>query len=384
MNIRLAAYLGFVGILFTGCTDNSYVGWVEDWYEFSSQIAVQVALGNPDAGIFSKSGTGEMESLNDFADKNIRVFAFNSDPQTDYSSRGDYLSCLIFGREAWLDGQISYARWKNDKGDNDVIYYPNGAHGYTSYDFFACYLDDLQPVTENAGAHRVSYEVDIDGSRDLMTSIARHPESAVPADSTATPRQDYCFSYYTAQRGIIPIFRMRHNLVRIDFEVKSGYTPEGTHCVRIDSLKLSSFTRGTMTVAAKDSSQLGIVFDETRSRSLLPLRNRKGDRFKPDSLYTLEMGAPAQGRLLDGCMFIAPDTSCDLHLYLSEAAVENGAAQHTMRVITYPGGFLPGNRYKVSLEIFGATRIGVGVELIPWTDGGGFVWDPDPRFRHTT
>lgn len=366
------------GLLIMGCTDESYVGWVEDYYDFQTEIAVQVAVGDPDAGV--TKGSGVKDELNDFAGKNIRVFAFNRDAGTNFSRDNDPLSCLIYGREAYLDGQIAYASWQNAAGESEAIFYPNGEDCYVAYDFYACFLDDLRPSGINATPDKISYEIEIDGARDLMTSVAEHPAPIQPADTTAKEQPDYSFSYYTAQRGIIPVFRMHHDLVRLDFEVKPGYTPGEVRNVHIDSLFVKSVTRGSMTVAAKDTAQIGIVFHEGGTRSALYLCERDGSRFQRDSIRTAATpDRVVPGRYLNGSLFVAPDNSYPLRVSLSEDEVNNGRPQHTDKVIAFDGGFEAGHRYKITMEIFGAAHVDFSVELVDWNDGGNIIWDPDPR-----
>lgn len=379
---RSFTYLLLSGILLlAGCVDESYVGFVEDYWNFRREIGVLVALGDPEQSAPTKS-SGVMDDLGDFTGKFIRVFAYNREPDTSYATEGDPMRCLVRGRDAWLDGESTYARWLNEDGNTDAIYYPNGADSYTSYDFFACFLDDLEPQAEHYGQDEVSYDLVIGGQEDLMVSYASRPSNISQLDST------YSFSYYSARQGIIPIFRMRHALVRIDLIVKPGKTPgEPDHFVHVDSLYVRSRSEAHMIVAAKDTSRMGITFQPDDTYKTFHLPGPDGGHFLDFNVRTMDLPADSEepvDLLYLGSFFLAPDVSYPLHLTMSEDIVRLGAPQHIDKLVAYEGGFLPGNRYRLILEVFGAAKATMSVELQnveleEWAEGGRWHYDEDPR-----
>ena len=72
-------------LLLSGCLDDSYRGTPDNLYGYGSQeIPVVVALGDPTGGI--AKGAGAIDKMEEWAGKQIYVYAFNKNVPNSFSS----------------------------------------------------------------------------------------------------------------------------------------------------------------------------------------------------------------------------------------------------------------------------------------------------------
>lgn len=383
---RLISYLLSAMLLLTSCQDDSYKGAPENLYGYGSQsIPVVVALGDPSGGI--AKGAGAIDNMEQWDGKYIYVYAFNRKDMNSFSSysyaRRD--KCLVdgsvenrnskAGKKARLAADDSYAKWELEEPD---MIYPSGDKSKTSFDFFAYYLDNIEPSysaykrTDNS----VSIDIEIDGSQDIMSSKAELSDGQLRpfTEKDRVSVIENAFSFYTAQRNIAPTFMFKHHLVRLEFEILSCMISERPKRVVVHSLAVKSKFKADFTVADKDGSRLGLAFsDEKKS---MPLREKDGTEMPDDKYFVTS--APDEESLqyrmeLDGNLLVAPDEEYEVVLIMTEE-YENGVVvveRHTAPLtITYPNGFQAGNQYKVKLKIQGVNKVLVYVDIEPWGYGG--------------
>ena len=353
------------------CRDNSYRGEEVDWGEFYYDEPVRVAVGDPHV-----KGSGTVDRLQDFAGKLIYVWAFNMDPETDFTIEDDNLSCLIDCAPALLDGNVSDAVWadKDPDGHSRRFYYPGMENANLRYNFYAAYLDlpaeataIPRPKTVSKTPDSIVVSQDIDGSQDLMFSQADVPT-------------DYAFSYISAAKGIYPVFTMNHALVGLDLYIKQGITPYANTTVTVEGARIESLYRADITVAAKDPAQMAATFRPGATR-WMNLLEADGTPVIPYTFDIIE-GDPADpekialqtSKRLGGSFFLAPQLEYSLRVLM-------GGDEQVDNIIRLPSGasFEAGNKYKVTMTVYGKREAVIEVEPVPWEYAGSFTHDPDEK-----
>lgn len=373
-------------LLLSGCLDDSYRGTPDNLYGYGSQeIPVVVALGDPTGGI--AKGAGAIDKMEEWDGKYIYVYAFNRKALNSFSSysyaRRD--KCLVdgsvedrnskAGKKAKLAANDSYAKWELDEPD---MIYPAGDKTKTSFDFFAYYLDDLEPSytdfvrTDNS----ISINIQIDGTQDIMSSKAELNDDQLRpfTEKDKVSVLENAFSFYTAQRNIAPTFMFKHHLVRLEFEIISGMISERPKRVVVHSLGVKSKYNAAFTVADKDGSKLGLTF--SNAVTLMPMREKDGSAMPDDKYFVTSVpdeSIPQSGMLLSGNLLVAPAEEYEVVMVMTEE-YENGTVvveRHSSPLtVTYPKGFQAGNQYKVKLKIQGVNKVLVYVDVEPWGYGG--------------
>ena len=179
---------------------------------------------------------------------------------------------LGHGRHARLDrNRESFLHWVND----DKIYY-NKTHQQCRYKFFAYYLDDAVDFSKRPDrtSDRVTYDVHIDGTQDLMCGYAVPTESQIEnliksgEKDIVNNIKALAYSTTTGNRDLFPIFQMKHHLTHLKFYVKAGSTngvidTEATN-VEITNISVVAQTKGKFTVAADDETNMRAIFAFTK------------------------------------------------------------------------------------------------------------------------
>lgn len=376
--------LVLAAMIAVACRDDSYRG-----YEvlLERQREVRVAVGDPTI----VRGSGPVDALASLDGKELFVWAFNRDMH-DFRQGEDNLYCLIDGHAAILDGSSSLTTWK---GDDAEYFYPDKEERTRRFDFFAAYLDlDEDVDLEDGGilektVDQVSYKTKLDGRRDIMLAKANMPLN----DDGGI--KDYAFSYISASEGDMPIFTLDHHLTRIDFNVQPGITMGEVEAIRVDSLYMDSHTNAEIVIASTDDSRLGINFDDVHEG--LKLLNDDGTDIDP-SLWNLVMisGDPTdealkeiqkqQCRKYGGSIILSPQEDYLMTVFLSDMEkdtddiyIPREPVPNTIRLRS-GDGFLPGNRYLVTITIYSAHVIITHVQMIPWETSGTFVIDRDADY----
>lgn len=374
---RFTAYLySVLGILLSGCSSGgsmggSFSGVVEDYYESSNPVPVKVFMGNPYQGVNVKS-SGAVDSLSDFAGKNILVYAFSTREKAGYDGSGGNLypeapDCLIDGKKALLNGTDANAVWEDEE---NPVYYPMKEYSKWSYDFFAAYLDDAEVKDKSFSKDDVKYDIRLNGMQDIMSGVA-------------TPPKGYTFCYESARVEVNPIFRMQHHLVKLHFKVKPGITPSAEKLIRVESLTLEARVSAHMPIASKTRQMTPEFYGEKRVLYLSSAQT--GEPVNPvtvktvfdESLFTDDMIADISDA--KDCFLVPPEESYVYTLTLSEAPYVEGDSdpvfaapvshEHTL---TLPSGnpFAAGSAFNITFEVFGLNEVSVYVELTPWTPYG--------------
>ena len=305
----------YPGIEYDGLEDDIGVDYKE------GKVPVYVAVNDPLFEHYTTRGVGAFDDLKDgdttdqkWWEADFRVYAFLRRSFNGYSGDLDYTEkmnpnddnclCLIddngtddsqgHGRKANLHRDEEHTAFLNWK-DGDEIFY-NNTYQYYAYRFFAYYLDDAYDFSKAPTVRskdRISYDFTIDGTQDLMCGYASLTNAQIAeAETFKSGEKDneffadnikaLAFSKATGNRSIHPIFDMQHKLSYLKFKLKAGSVkntdgettvdPEVAN-VRIRNISISVPTKGTMTVAADDTSKVGVTFDESSSKVLyMPIK----------------------------------------------------------------------------------------------------------------
>jgi hypothetical protein len=392
MMLRRLVHICVSVVMLAGCADDSFRGTSDGLYGDDGQsIPVVVALGDPGGGI--AKGAGAIDSIEEWSGGNMYVYAFCKSVQTSYAvtSRKDPLNCLVdaskdvygslAGKKARLDARNAYAEWETE--DQDLVY-PGGGHSRRAFDFFAYYVDDAAVSGVKRTDDAVVVDLEIDGSQDVMSSKAEITERQL----APYPQRDQAlivenrYSFYTAQRNMIPTFVFDHHLVRLEFEIHAGLVTDEHKSVLIHGFEIRSKSKAHFTVAAKDEQKMGLVFDE--EKKYMDLTEEGGKAFY-DGKYTVSLRSSSDvaGEVfkMGDCLLVAPDGEYDAYMTMTEKRSDGSVVisrARTPLTVSYPAGqFKAGNQYKVKLTVYGATRVSASVEMEPWHYGGQIDMDTE-------
>lgn len=352
-----------------GC--HPYLGYEDSHYDLSIPQPIHVFVGNPSAGVDVRSGMGTVDRLAQLNEKNIRVFAMNTREGVRYDREGGSGSApdfLLNGAVGTLSG--SQVNWNS----TSQYYYPNNENYYHTYDFTACYLDDLVPLSTQRTADEIRYEVRIDGWQDLMTSRAQAPAG-------------YNFSYMAARTDVNPIFKMQHQMVKLRFQLKPGFTPGVTKPLQISEFELEASTRGYLTVASRNGE---LAADFSSTPMPLKLINGIDDAgrhtwFESDILYTLSdesQMTPDKIVKMGGenaYLLVPPAQSYDCRFQVNDLIATLPPTDKLTSHLALLSGepFKGGNAYVITFELFGRSLVSVYVDVEEWDKYSGQSLDFD-------
>ena len=406
--MRRRSFIYILGALLclmqVGCYDDSYTGtvFVQDYEDTGIPHEVRITIGSDEEQEASK-GSGVVGSVDKFAGKDFYVYAFNHDIKTSYSTltQTDSLRCLVDGsydepdtkrgRKAVYNPETEHVEW--GAGDSPV-YYPMGENEGHIYDFFAYYLDNIQPEEEDI--HRnddnVVIDIEIDGCQDIMSSKAKPTKrqlSVIKDEREQLYQQKYSYSYYTASHNLNPHFVFTHHLVKLDFKLVPGGTPGMTKDVTVEKIEVLSKTKAEFTVADKyDENRLGLAFKDEKSR--LQLKEHDGSEYIPRLITTYDqVGGITDGIVNDlGSLLVAPDDEYYIYITLGEIQGDIILESKENEVHIFYGKdeenkipFTAGSEYLITMTIYGQMDVRVSTQIGEWDAGGDYEYDYDDVMR---
>lgn len=280
-----------------------------------------------------------------------------------------------------------------DPNDGLPFYYLYENNVYTAYNFYACYLGDEANPAFELSANEIKTAYTIDGSQDLMVAYA---DPAVDADGTDVP-QRYCYSGYSARKGVKPTLKFKHCLTRFDFQVVNCSTTDTQ--IDLKELTIDSYSEGDLIVATLNAGEeTGVVADpESKDDFAVP--------FTPNVEGTPYINLPAKTgddyvTVTLGSVMVTPFEKHTLNLNFRQFVKLDEETQEpiykedlkTSHVITPADVILPdaqdgqkggldafkiGYKYLVTVKVYGLEKIEIYVELQPWENGGSIIVDPD-------
>ena len=406
----------------------------DDDAPLTENIPIVLGFGVSSFDILTR-GSGAVESgtnLEFWKNAKFYVYAFNKNVETDLSVRWSEANediCLLDANRLSEDGGQSSSHGKevrvkvdnsnlmpffpDDKTGSQDIYY-NMKHTDWPYNFFAYYLDDLdltqlQCVREK---NRIYYDVELDGRRDFMSSVAnpKLQEDKYANNPYKQKIMDRAYSAYSASHGLNPVFSFQHHLVRLRFVIcrpeEGGSVPSINESLVVKKVSVKSKVRGRFTVAVNDidaddagKPHVGLSFNREDYASEEAYANSE------DYLYLLkkngeEIGSDGWCRVIDckkyselsaedkkkpsflgkedendnsgASLLLAPATTYSARIFLDEDK-SSDPGHGFVDVDLEPGGgagFVAGGAYVIYLTINSLSDIKPNVEIGEWTPGG--------------
>ena len=447
IGVRQVLWVGLCMLLLCGCSRGTYVGELpeDDDAPLTENIPIVLGFGVSSFDILTR-GSGAVESgtnLEFWKNAKFYVYAFNKNVETDLSVRWSEANediCLLDANRLSEDGGQSSSHGKevrvkvdnsnlmpffpDDKtGSQDIDY--NMKHTDWPYNFFAYYLDDLdltqlQCVREK---NRIYYDVELDGRRDFMSSVAnpKLQEDKYANNPYKQKIMDRAYSAYSASHGLNPVFSFQHHLVRLRFVIcrpeEGGSVPSINESLVVKKVSVKSKVRGRFTVAVNDidaddagKTHVGLSFNREDYASEEAYANSE------DYLYLLkkngeEIGSDGWCRVIDckkyselsaedkkkpsflgkedendnsgASLLLAPATTYSARIFLDEDK-SSDPGHGFVDVDLEPGGgagFVAGGAYVIYLTINSLSDIKPNVEIGEWTPGGETILDPDGEFE---
>ena len=447
IGVRQVLWVGLCMLLLCGCSRGTYVGELpeDDDAPLTENIPIVLGFGVSSFDILTR-GSGAVESgtnLEFWKNAKFYVYAFNKNVETDLSVRWSEANediCLLDANRLSEDGGQSSSHGKevrvkvdnsnlmpffpDDKTGSQDIYY-NMKHTDWPYNFFAYYLDDLdltqlQCVREK---NRIYYDVELDGRRDFMSSVAnpKLQEDKYANNPYKQKIMDRAYSAYSASHGLNPVFSFQHHLVRLRFVIcrpeEGGSVPSINESLVVKKVSVKSKVRGRFTVAVNDidaddagKTHVGLSFNREDYASEEAYANSE------DYLYLLkkngeEIGSDGWCRVIDckkyselsaedkkkpsflgkedendnsgASLLLAPATTYSARIFLDEDK-SSDPGHGFVDVDLEPGGgagFVAGGAYVIYLTINSLSDIKPNVEIGEWTPGGETILDPDGEFE---
>lgn len=447
IGVRQVLWVGLCMLLLCGCSRGTYVGELpeDDDAPLTENIPIVLGFGVSSFDILTR-GSGAVESgtnLEFWKNAKFYVYAFNKNVETDLSVRWSEANediCLLDANRLSEDGGQSSSHGKevrvkvdnsnlmpffpDDKTGSQDIYY-NMKHTDWPYNFFAYYLDDLdltqlQCVREK---NRIYYDVELDGRRDFMSSVAnpKLQEDKYANNPYKQKIMDRAYSAYSASHGLNPVFSFQHHLVRLRFVIcrpeEGGSVPSINESLVVKKVSVKSKVRGRFTVAVNDidaddagKPHVGLSFNREDYASEEAYANSE------DYLYLLkkngeEIGSDGWCRVIDckkyselsaedkkkpsflgkedendnsgASLLLAPATTYSARIFLDEDK-SSDPGHGFVDVDLEPGGgagFVAGGAYVIYLTINSLSDIKPNVEIGEWTPGGETILDPGGEFE---
>jgi len=275
------------------------------------------ALGQPTRGTgpFIVPDTTRSDS-NHYESTRFHVFAFRASPdeqgpltyQPDYRRRSNdptdqKANCLIDGADpnkglaARLDrnrsGRLHFISQERYGMVSDSAVHYNINTGNIGYNFFAYSIDDFEPTDANTirSGDGICYDIDIDGTRDLMYGAAPRitPEVLdylITKDNLQVDEErrnnilnNSYYTNYAAYHGVRPYIKLHHALTRLRFQAFPA--DETCDSVTIENIEVLCHNKAHLWVVRPNTDQIGITFDD--EYNYVPLRE-PAKTSNPDSL----------------------------------------------------------------------------------------------------
>ena len=447
IGVRQVLWVGLCMLLLCGCSRGTYVGELpeDDDAPLTENIPIVLGFGVSSFDILTR-GSGAVESgtnLEFWKNAKFYVYAFNKNVETDLSVRWSEANediCLLDANRLSEDGGQSSSHGKevrvkvdnsnlmpffpDDKTGSQDIYY-NMKHTDWPYNFFAYYLDDLdltqlQCVREK---NRIYYDVELDGRRDFMSSVAnpKLQEDKYANNPYKQKIMDRAYSAYSASHGLNPVFSFQHHLVRLRFVIcrpeEGGSVPSINESLVVKKVSVKSKVRGRFTVAVNDidaddagKTHVGLSFNRedyaseeayANSEDYLCLLKKNGEEIGSDgwcrvidckkySELSAEdkkkpsfLGKEDENDNSGASLLLAPATTYSARIFLDEDK-SSDSGHGFVDVDLEPGGgvgFVAGGAYVIYLTINSLSDIKPNVEIGEWTPGGETILDPDGEFE---
>ncbi len=334
-------------------------------------------------------GTGTVgttdASTNVWNGQTINVLMFQKDAlvfATETTENGDTVN--LFDRNVDLTAPTGANETLAYCSDKSIKYYPpTGA-----FDFWGYHLDGADrsmAVNETDATYEAEFE--IDGTQDLMVAktiltAADTAKLVTGANGeTIAANAGRAFSAFAARRNVHPTLTFEHLLTRLSFNVKGGdasVCEGGTSPIKVTSIQVASKNTGKVVLAYVPSTRTGvelIKFNDTPAWLSVMQADGDGDT-NLDALQAVTPKADNAETTIGEPLLVAPMESYKVRIYLTqEVQTHEGSTATTSKEYTYEtdltnnaGAFVKGTSYKVTVTVWGLSKINITTNLQPWVE----------------
>ena len=293
-----AAAVGMLSACSSSDDFASYDGLKDESREAIKIGVTSVAASVQTRGTGTVGGVSDGETVitpNNWDGQNVNVFMFNKGTlDLACSDINDPTTALY--ENAVMTTPVGAATGEANLADNEYKYYPPAG----AFDFYGYRVDDAADAANAAlNAEGTAYTIDftIDGTQDVMraeTELSADDQAKI-ADNTNTVTEADIYSAKAARQKIQPNLLFNHLLSRFTFQVKGGNenscpkesdTEDNTTAVKVKSIKLTSRTNGTLTIAhlpenaPADGQYIAWAEDEAESEGVTGVTTDEG-KFLP-------------------------------------------------------------------------------------------------------
>lgn len=302
-----------------------------------------------------------------------------------------------------------------ETGAEEIIYY-SAKYTEVGYNFFAYYIDDCPVKNKVRTADRIAFDIDIDGTQDVMCGMAPKLTTVLDANEafnklTETEKSKIRnignYSTYAAHRNINPMVNLTHRLTRLKFKAYAG--DQKASDIVIKAITVKSKTGLKMTAASFNDKQTGLLKHD------IALTLRDGDTYdSPDNwgwcklrgTWTEEGGMPEGIEPVkapdwtgapnnknnvpvgsESGLMVYPATYYDIEInYTQQMRDEHNQLTDEVRELTstyrvnVPKGiaeFEAGKSYTLLVAVYGLQNIRIDAHIEGWEDAGDVPVDPD-------
>lgn len=309
----------------------------------------------------------------------------------------------------------------------DTTLYYGERYKDIGYNFFAYHVDDLPLEGRmHRDATGVWYDVELDGTRDIMTG---HSSIITPelldsayttiAEQLSSDDRNHIlnignYSDFAAQRGIHPYVDMEHKLSRLRF--KAYPADESCDSVYVERIEIECQTKGKLYVAKpmQEILDLGLEMDGSRqwidlyekhptthrdsvgvASYVLPLDTIKNHITWQEG-YDKDNWINNPSQIVGGDMLVASDSLIKMRMVYRQVLrnidpktgrnriqrdtvayrIPAPKAEISLDPITKQYVYRPGYVYNINIGIYGLRRITLYVEVDGWEDMGDVI-DPE-------
>ncbi len=291
----------------------------------------------------------------------------------------------VFSSSESEDNTIANVSWTTPK------YYPMEAG--SRHDFFAYRIDDAASELGEDGKPVINDEMSVEGETLLQKSVNFVIDGSQDLMvGQANPNQtEDSYSAKSARAGVVPQINMEHLLTRFTFEVVAGDdTADG---LEVREISVTSKTTGRMIMAwnpnqAPDTDGKLIWDEEVPEADLvlkqrpvsedsLPKYNVALETMTPETLeWNDEPGAMQTTIPMGEALMVAPLQS-EYTVNITTAQQVDGGETNIyvnkgkIRIMTEgtPSVAYPGTSYKVTVKLYGLSKIELTTKLTGWTIG---------------
>lgn len=319
--------------------------------------------------------------------------------------------------DQYPDGETSDQEmyfYDSKTSNKPVILYYNEENIETGYNFYAYTFDNAETSEANVSNDKISYDVTIDGTNDVM--VGSSPDfninyiNAEYAELPANTRKEVAniggFSAFASHRGIDPIINLKHQLARLKFKAYPGNIDALS--IDIKKIEILSNTTGKVIVAARNLEEIGITSQS--NEQWLELRENSVDGIQPcKELKKRQLPwDPAEENLepiertpieIGGSLMLIPKDRYSMRITMDQYVSTDGEAvkpdrsnaalddRHKNIILLLPDitapkvslcydeesekyVFKPGFTYNIGIVMYGIEEIYVTTNIESWIYGG--------------